>query len=588
MSELAAESVEDRIFFEQLRMPLRAMQQAVFPGLLLLALLFFAMEAPCNRQLVEFWCAIAALTWIGGALHARHRANSPLDIARAKRLLVEMKFIYAFEGAVWGALPWVTLDSCSITLAALSVIVNAGVAASRMMLLSSVPSIFFLYIGVGGLVWIMRAATFDGLPYAAAGIAGLLYVVTLAFQARVHARTLINSIRLGFENKELLQKLREQIGIAEAASLKAEEASRAKSRFLAAASHDLRQPSQAQSLFLDVLARTPLNEQQRQLIVNLGAAYSASADMLSTLLEFSRIEAGVIEPQCCNFPLQSLLTSVEREFGPLADARNLIFRSRDTHLVAYSDPALVRRILSNLIANALRYTKHGGVLVACRQRRDRIYLEVWDTGIGIAPEHQKAVFSEFLQLGNPERDRTKGLGLGLAIVDGLVRCLDHELVLNSRPGRGSLFRLVLPRGDGDPQPVQVQYQTAALFPSHTARVLVIDDDAAVRLGLSQLFATWHWPCDTAEDIWDAFESIRRHRPDVIISDYRLRGPATGAHAIVALRAELCENTPALLITGDTDPERLLEAQASGILLLHKPVAPAELRRKLNALLNQRS
>jgi CheY-like chemotaxis protein len=205
-------------------------------------------------------------------------------------------------------------------------------------------------------------------------------------------------------------------------------------------------------------------------------------------------------------------------------------------------------------------------------------LEIWDTGIGIAAEHQKEVFHEFHQLGNPERDRSKGLGLGLAIANGLARALGHELTLASKPQHGSVFRLTMPIDTAIPveQIAMSQTKTRLL----NARLLVIDDDKIVRDGMLYLLRDWGCECDAAESIEEALALVQLNVPDVVISDYRLREQRTGVEAIAALRAVLGEALPALLITGDTAPKRLREAKASGLPLLHKPVTPGKLYRKL--------
>jgi PAS domain S-box-containing protein len=359
----------------------------------------------------------------------------------------------------------------------------------------------------------------------------------------------------------------------------AEEANLAKSKFLAAASHDLRQPIHAQGLFLDVLSHTRLTAQQRDLLTNICAASNASAEMINTLLDFSRIEAGVIEPQLQTFSLQPLLNKIEREFGLQADASGLVYRSRETDLVLQSDPALIELILRNLVSNAIRYTERGGLLVACRKHNGQAVLEVWDTGIGITPAHQHEVFREFHQLGNPERDRRKGLGLGLAIAQGLARTLGHELTMASTPHRGSVFRLALPIATAALAVAQpsVAYDMSRLF---NVRVLVIEDDETVRSGMLHLLGGWGCVCEASETIEEALELARHRAPDIVISDYRLRGQRTGMEAIAALRALLGDALPALLVTGDTAPDRLRMALASGIPLLHKPVATSLLYRDM--------
>lgn len=373
--------------------------------------------------------------------------------------------------------------------------------------------------------------------------------------------------------------------VAEAAQRESERANAAKSRFLAAASHDLRQPIHAQGLFLDVLSRTELTAYQRELLCSARAASEASGEMLNTLLDFSRIEAGVVKPQIQSFLLQPLFNKIENEFAPLADAKGLVYRSRETDLAVESDPVLVELILRNLVSNAIRYTENGGVLVACRRRSNLAVLEVWDTGIGIEPAHHQEVFHEFHQLGNPERDTRKGLGLGLAISDGLARTLNHRLSLVSTPLRGSVFRLTLPIAAAA-LPVKNTPVARGDTGRLNVRILVIDDDEAVRAAMLHLLRNWGSECEAVESIEEALATARTHPPDVIVSDYRLREQRTGAEAIAALRALLGNALPALLITGDTAPERLREAQASGIPLLHKPVSPSQLYRGLMEVMGE--
>ncbi len=378
------------------------------------------------------------------------------------------------------------------------------------------------------------------------------------------------------------QRLNEEMAQANAARQQADVATRAKSRFLASASHDLRQPAMAQGLFLDILSRTSLDADQRKLLDNLRTANTALSQMLDTLLDYSRIEAGVIHPVPQDFRLQLLLNKIEREFGAQADVRNLIFRSRETDRVVHTDPALLELILRNLVSNAIRYTEQGGVLVACRHRGAQVWLEVWDTGIGIAPEHQQEIFDEFMQLGNPERDRNKGLGLGLSIANGLAQSLGHRLSLVSRPGRGSVFRLTLPSGTGVPPEIASAPERAVLLQGR--RMLVIDDDEAVRTSLQHLLADWGCPCDAVDTIAAALASARQHPPAIVISDYRLRGKETGVDAIAALRAEVGNDLPALLITGDIALKYEHQSSAGLLPVLRKPVTLEELHSALSALL----
>lgn len=380
-------------------------------------------------------------------------------------------------------------------------------------------------------------------------------------------------------------RLRQEMQQTESARLHADTANQAKSRFLAAVSHDLRQPIHAQGMFLNVLNNTPLSPKQQELIAKLTVATNATSEMLHTLMDFSRIEAGTITPQFSRFRLQPLLNKIENEFIAQADAKRLNYRSRETDLAVLSDPGLLEVILRNLVGNAIRYTRRGGLLLACRRRGLHVQIEVYDTGIGIPEEQHAAIFREFHQLGNPERDRQKGLGLGLAIVKGLAECLQHPLSLNSRPGRGSVFRLRVPLTYlGDPRPTAPP--VPRILPP-TVNILLIDDDDIVRESTAQQLAEWDFNCQSADDIERALMLARKTPPDLIISDFRLREHRTGAEAIEKIRLQAERTIPALLITGDTDPQRLREARACGVPLLHKPVEPRELYRQIVNLLAQR-
>ncbi|TBU88653.1 ATP-binding response regulator [Phytopseudomonas dryadis] len=508
------------------------------------------------------------------------------DMPRIVRLLLFGKL---YEGAVWGVFCWLVVQENSPAAAtALLLALMASISSNAVSLLSP---IIRLYLGLMlplMLLAAIRFLTMDGLLYQAIGVCCLLYVAGQYGQARIIGRGLNNSIKLGFENLDLVARLETEKALASAAREEAERANQAKSRFLAAASHDLRQPIHALGLFLEALSYSRLDDVQRQGLENARAAGIASADMLNTLLDFSRIEAGVVRPKPMPFALQSLFYKLEQELAPQADAKALIYRSRETRHVVVADPTLLEMVLRNLISNAIRYTEQGGLLVACRRHGRQAVIEIFDTGIGIAPEQQREVFREFHQLGNPERDRRKGLGLGLAIAEGLARSMGHRLSLVSRLGRGSVFRVevplaqdALPAGTLENPSIQAQ-RNASLGGK---RVLVVDDDESVRLAMRHLLSNWGCDCRTVESLDEVFSLDWTLPPQAVICDYRLRERQTGAEVIGMLRAHYGSDIPALLVTGDTAPERLREAEASGIPLLHKPLAAEQLRQALLELLD---
>ncbi len=577
---------EERMLVEQLRLQLGNIGASVIPTILLALLLVWVLSNETNALAMRAWAGTIILLKLYLARDARRLLASEISPASARRLLARKMVLNAIDGVAWGSLAWAALGTTTVAGNVLVVAVLAGVAASSMSSLAPILPAFIVFgtaelIVLGAKLWTMDDPSYDAL-----GVAAIIYTAALLGQARNGSRAARRAIGLRFENLELIERLRIETEHAQAAHRAAEEANLAKSRFLAAASHDLRQPIHAQGLFLEVLSRTKLSADQYDVLANARATWQASAEMLDTLLDFSRIEAGVVEPQAQVFALQPLLNKIENELAPQADAKGIVYRSRETHAAVRSDPALVALILRNLVSNAIRYTERGGVLVACRARGEQVVLEVWDTGIGIEPAQHQAIFREFHQLGNAERDRRKGLGLGLAIAQGLARALGQELSLVSVPGRGSVFRLTLPAARagvvaevGEPLPARPRV--------FDLRVLVIDDDESVRTGMRQLLGAWGCACDVADSIEEAQALARAHRPGLVISDYRLRELRTGAEAIAALRAEFGATLPALLITGDTAPQRLREARATGVPLLHKPVLPSQLYRAMTAVLNGR-
>ena len=366
----------------------------------------------------------------------------------------------------------------------------------------------------------------------------------------------------------------------------AERANLAKSRFFAAASHDLRQPLHALSLFVATLKARNRQSETQPLIDNIEASTAAMELLFNALLDISRLDAGAIEPHPVHFSLDRLFADLEKQFSALATDKQLSLRFRGSVPALYSDPLLLERILVNLIANAIRYTDDGGVLVTCRRRGRTVRLAVYDTGRGIPEDQQESVFQEFVQLHNAARDRSKGLGLGLAIVSRLGRLLGHRVLLRSRPGHGSVFSIDVPLGD----PSLIQAPSPPAPPGKMpadALVLLIDDESAILRGMAELFDNWNIDLITAHSAAEAEQwlaSIERV-PDVIVSDYRL--PDEDGLAVIArLRTHFNHDIPAILVTGDTAPETLQRITKAGLPLLHKPLRPAKLRALLTHLIQQ--
>ncbi|MDH5205013.1 MAG: ATP-binding protein [Hylemonella sp.] len=360
----------------------------------------------------------------------------------------------------------------------------------------------------------------------------------------------------------------------------AEAATMIKSRFLAAASHDLRQPTHALGMFVARLGQLRLDEEARRLVMNLDAAVLALQDLLDALLDLSRLEAQAVHVDVRAFPMDRLLEQLQSALAPAAVEKGLRLRVRPCSAWIMSDPVLLQRILLNLVSNALRYTRQGGVLLACRRVRggSHLRIEVWDSGVGIAGEHQKDIFREFFQVGNVERDRSRGLGLGLSIVERTARLLGHPLALCSRPGQGSRFSVEVPVTASVEIPGTPQDRAALRDDIDGVSVLVVEDDRMVSRALQELLSSWGCRVVVAEGVLGALHAVRSgFEPEVLLCDYRLRDGATGLDAIALLREALARPVPACLMSGDTDSALMILSREAGLPLLHKPVRPGKLR-----------
>jgi signal transduction histidine kinase/integral membrane sensor domain MASE1 len=363
-------------------------------------------------------------------------------------------------------------------------------------------------------------------------------------------------------------------------------ANTAKSRFLAMASHDLRQPLHALGLFVAQL-RTPLKSGERAKTIE--RAYEAVREMnemFNSLLDISKLDAGIVTPKITEFPIARLLQKIETMFDQAAREKGLRLRVTRSDAWVRSDALLLERILLNLVSNAMRYTLRGGIIVGCRRRGEMLRIEVWDSGPGIPEGHKQNIFGEFFQLPTPERDRYGGLGLGLAIVDRLRRLLNHKIELTSTVGRGSRFTILVPMAaEGVTSVETVRSPHPAAFAVEGKVILVIDDAPIVLEGTGGLLGKWGYTVVTAGSDEAALIQLteREQRPDLIISDYHLANGKTGIEAIERINAAFGAPIPAILISGDTAPERLHDAKDKGYILLHKPVDPMRLRAVMHQL-----
>jgi signal transduction histidine kinase len=481
---------------------------------------------------------------------------------------------------VWGLAPVLFLPPDDLAYAALMMLVLLGMAVGGGAAIATDRTCIYL--------WLLPVAA--PLPLVLAWYHSPVYLVlallTITFAAvNLHVvlaqnQLLSTTLRAQFDNAALVRRLHQQMELTA-------QASREKSQFLAAASHDLRQPLHALSFFGATLERRMAGSIDQPLIHNMMRSIEALDTSFGAILDISKLDAGAVEPHVQPFPIRDVFRRLQMSFAGQAEEAGLQLRLRPGGKVVTSDPQLLERILGNLVQNALRYCRpEGGVLVVARDRRRGVSLEVWDTGIGIGESELPKIFAEFYQVANPERDRSKGLGMGLAIVKRLAQLLGHELTVRSRLGSGSVFRVWVERSHPEPMDafaVGSETIPGALDDSRT--VLLIDDEEAIRTSVAELLTEWGYVVVEAATTAAAVEAARARQGliDIVVSDLRLRQGEDGLRAIEQVRRACGFDVPALIVTGDTAPDQVLRVHESGHIVLYKPVQPKELLTVLKRL-----
>ena len=537
--------------------------------------------------LVTTVIAINMLFFMWRSFYLRHKRDNPAAVDVPK--WVNSAALRAgIQGGLWGIYSLVIFVPGSIALQAIDLAIMFGLAAGALAVCGSLYRGLLMFAVPTLLPVTLRLFAEGTLAGAAMGAIGLAALGAIAHAGRTFSKIIITSIENRLENVALAGELEKQKQTAERALLLAEDANQSKSRFLAAASHDLRQPVHALGMFVAAAKHSTSAQEHTTIIEHIGTAVGSLAALFDSLIDVSRLDAGILMPQVKSVMIAPILHKLSTEYGPEADAKNLQLRLRCRDIAVRTDPLLFERMIRNLVSNALHYTKNGGILVACRKRGTNARVEVWDTGIGIAPEKQAQVFEEFYQIGNPERDRRNGVGLGLAIVKRIAALLAHRVNLTSRLGRGTRFSIDVPigamSGDEPGQLIPLAYDDETVL--FGAVVVIIDDEVDILAAVELLLRQWGCQVIAADCGEQAIQKLKAGEvdPDFILSDYRLRDDETGISAIHALRTIYGDGIPALLVTGDTAAERLRDATASGLEVLHKPLDAGDLKKALIRLL----
>ncbi|WP_137917698.1 hybrid sensor histidine kinase/response regulator [Hydrogenophaga sp. 2FB] len=489
----------------------------------------------------------------------------------------------AAGGVIWGTGAWLVIPPNDVEYQLVFVLLTSTLGSISIVASASLLRAFYAFtlpacIPVGIWMVLHEAPMMRGL-----GWVGLASLPLLSAYAHQLHRSMARSLRLHVENTDLLREVMVRKEQAEAENRK-------KSLFLAAASHDLRQPLHAMALQAHVLEGTPLSTEQKPMVGSLRASIDALAGLFNALLDMSRLDAGLVEVREAPLSLRALFLQIEREHRASAEAKKLKLRLNTGDWAVHSDHQLLVLLLGNLVSNAIRYTDHGGVLVSARRRGERVLIEVWDTGQGMSPAHQREVFKPFYQVGEVQPHRSHGLGLGLAIVHRLAHRLGLQVALRSEPGRGSHFSVSLPTTTVQPPKPGLGVNARPLEPArfNGAHVMVVDGEADIRAVMETLLTDWGCSVSTAATPEQALSKAAEmaRAPQLLISNHRLSPQVTGLQLIERLRDEFNADLPALVVTGDTSADVVRAVQQAECDLLYKPVDPGALRRSIHGLLDQ--
>ncbi len=481
-------------------------------------------------------------------------------------------------GAAWGSGAYLLWIDDSAILFAIMLVFGSVYLGAVMAMAPHVPAWVAFSVAMSGPI-ILRCLTQESVTLRVYGGTTVLFFLASWILVRRMNTMIRSSVEMRFENRRLVDDLREEKRVSD-------EANAAKTILLAAASHDLRQPLHAVRLFVGALENAREEAVRSRLLRSLESATAALSGLLDTLLDLSRADAGVVKPLRTVFPLQELFDSLELEFADAARSSGLRLRVAPSSAWIESDRELLSTIVRNFISNAIRYTQNGGVLVGGRRKQGQIAISVWDTGAGIDQGDRDRVFNDFVQLGNPERNRERGLGLGLAVARRFGDLLDHRIELRSTVGVGSCFSVTVARASPLEESVDETSPSDSLL---GRRVLVVDDDRFVCTACVQLLEQWGAIAVPAHTADQALAAVREGpMPDLLIVDLRLPENVSGMDFISRARAVAGAELAALVVTGDTSPAVLLDAYRQALPLLHKPVPPAQLKRAAETLCERRS
>lgn len=531
------------------------------------------------------WILFGLLLCAGRALHHHEFKNFASYSKPAHQWEFELILLSMLSGFFWAAsgILFINPDNPG-----LSVFIVAAIFAHISAAVASHATHIRIFIAFCFSLWIPACAFFIGMNstfYYQIAILGSFFVLANLSFALNQSRSVTQSLRLQYENVKLLNELKHQ-------KIIADEANHAKSRFMAAASHDLRQPLHAMNLFTDSLAQRIENPETGRILNLLRGSINTLRELFDSLLDISRLDAGVIKPQLQAFNLKDMITKLLDEYSLHTSNKGLQLRSRLYECWVYSDPVLVEQILRNLIWNAIKYTDTGGILIGCRNRRRKTVFEIWDTGVGIIESEQHRIFEEFHQTNNPDRDRSQGIGLGLSIVQRTARLLNLDVGMRSNYGNGSKFFIGFEPANVPHLPSPTSKKTQPIgkgkkldFNLTGVSVLVVDDEVAILDALEVVLQDWGCKVALCKSIQEVKSSLEDFNPDILLTDFNLNNGETGDSVIQLVDYDMGYKTPAIIITGAATAEGLNNIKGQQTNILYKPLQAEELRKKMVEVLN---
>ena len=587
---------EDRVLAKQLHQLLGNVKDSVLVVTGFIIFIYWLYSSESNSVLILGWAIIAVLFRLYIVFDFRKLIATGIEVTQVRPMARRVMTLLGVDGIIIGVLVFlVPIDNEHMLESMMLVVTLTAIIVISMSQYSSVFLIFLVRATPICIPLIGKLLLADSAIFQAIGVAGIVCATIIVIYAKRSYRFSRASIDLGFENIDLVEKLRLETEHTQAlllrteqAKLEAEHANASKSKFLAAASHDLRQPLHALSLFTSVLDELIQSPKVRTVVDQINSSVDALQNLFNALLDISQLDAGVMKVDKRDFNLQPLFHKIANDYDAQATHKGLKIIWPTESYAVHSDPILFEQILRNFVSNALRYTDKGEISIHCEDNDGLIRIRVTDTGVGIPESEQEIIFEEFHQLTNVERDRSKGLGLGLSIVKRTAKLLQHPIFVESQSGKGSSFSIELKKVLMTEKPVKAVVEDIVSSPG-SILIVVIDDEKEIRKGTQILFEQWGCDVIAAAGIDDAVTQLTQANrlPDGIISDYRLSEKETGIDAIDKIFTVLDITIPALIVTGDIAIESLRKVDNTKFQMLHKPVAALKMRTFLrNVQLNK--